>query len=167
MSVNKVVYGTTVLVDLTEDTVESKYLVRGKTAHAKDGTLITGTLKTAPLEPCVYDYNIGYIDGARWIWQDPTNTWSDIYIIEEGHTYMLSLGQNVGTRFRAIYTDVDITTITSTTTITGTSVINRNNPAEYTATTFTATISGYLVCAKDNVGKSGIFTYLLDKTEWL
>lgn len=43
MAVNKVVYGTTVLVDLTEDTVTAATLMQGYTAHDKSGALITGT----------------------------------------------------------------------------------------------------------------------------
>lgn len=41
--VNKVVYGTTVLVDLTADTVTASTLMQGYTAHDKSGALITGT----------------------------------------------------------------------------------------------------------------------------
>lgn len=44
MAVNKVVYGATVLVDLTEDTVSASDLAEGVTAHSADGELITGTL---------------------------------------------------------------------------------------------------------------------------
>lgn len=43
MAVNKVVYGTTVLVDLTGDTVTADKLMQGYTAHDKSGALITGT----------------------------------------------------------------------------------------------------------------------------
>lgn len=43
LPVNKVVYGTTVLVDLTEDTVTPNDLSEGVTAHDKSGGLITGT----------------------------------------------------------------------------------------------------------------------------
>lgn len=43
MAVNKVVYGTTVLVDLTADTVTAATLMQGYTAHDKSGALITGT----------------------------------------------------------------------------------------------------------------------------
>ena len=43
MAVNKVIYGTTVLVDLTEDTVTPADLSEGVTAHDKSGALITGT----------------------------------------------------------------------------------------------------------------------------
>jgi len=44
MAINKVVYGTTVLVDLTADTVTAATLQQGYTAHAKSGAKITGTL---------------------------------------------------------------------------------------------------------------------------
>ena len=45
MAVNKVVYGSRTLVDLTQDTVASDKLVRGYTAHDKAGNAITGALK--------------------------------------------------------------------------------------------------------------------------
>ena len=44
MAVSKVVYGTTVLVDLTSDTVSQTALLNGTTAHDKAGNLITGNL---------------------------------------------------------------------------------------------------------------------------
>lgn len=43
MAVNKVIYGTTVLVDLTEDTVTPSALAEGYTAHDRSGAAITGT----------------------------------------------------------------------------------------------------------------------------
>lgn len=43
MEINKVVFGTDVLIDLTADTVTPAKLYKGATAHAKDGTTITGT----------------------------------------------------------------------------------------------------------------------------
>lgn len=42
MAVNKVVYGTTVLVDLTQDSVTPEALVEGYTAHGADGAEIEG-----------------------------------------------------------------------------------------------------------------------------
>lgn len=44
MAVNKVVYGHTVLVDLTEDTVSADKLLNGDTAHDASGDLIIGTM---------------------------------------------------------------------------------------------------------------------------
>lgn len=40
--VNKVVYGTTVLVDLTSDTVSASSLLSGATAHDASGAPVTG-----------------------------------------------------------------------------------------------------------------------------
>ena len=45
MAVNKVVYGTTVLVDLTKDTVTADKLLKGATAHDASGEPITGTME--------------------------------------------------------------------------------------------------------------------------
>lgn len=45
MAVNKVVYGTTVLVDLTGDSVTPDKLAKGETAHDAAGEPITGTVE--------------------------------------------------------------------------------------------------------------------------
>ena len=45
MAINKVVYGTTVLVDLTSDTVDAAHLAKGYTAHDAAGNLIVGSLE--------------------------------------------------------------------------------------------------------------------------
>jgi hypothetical protein len=44
MAINKVLYGNTVLMDLTNDTVVADKVVSGYTAHDKSGASITGTL---------------------------------------------------------------------------------------------------------------------------
>jgi len=46
---NKVIYGSTVLIDLTSDTVEASKMLSGYTAHDKSGATITGT--------CAFDVN--------------------------------------------------------------------------------------------------------------
>ena len=43
MAINKVVYGNQVLIDLTGDTVTADKLLRGFTAHGKDGSTIEGS----------------------------------------------------------------------------------------------------------------------------
>lgn len=45
MAVSKVIYGTTVLVDLTGDTVTADKLLKGATAHDAAGEPVTGTLE--------------------------------------------------------------------------------------------------------------------------
>lgn len=49
MSINKVVYGSTILIDLTTDTVTEDKILTGFTAHDASGATITGT--------CDYDAN--------------------------------------------------------------------------------------------------------------
>lgn len=47
MAINKVVYGGRTLIDLTGDTITADKMLKGFTAHGKDGTVLTGT--------CEYD----------------------------------------------------------------------------------------------------------------
>ena len=44
MATSKVIFGTTVLVDLTSDTVSASNLLAGETAHGADGEPVTGTV---------------------------------------------------------------------------------------------------------------------------
>lgn len=113
-----------------------------------------------------YDYNIGYVAAGTWAYENPTQTYTDIYEVKSGHTYFISLGGNVGTRFRAMFTTVDVTTITSGTVV-GTQIININNPAAYRNVTYTAPSDGYIIIGKDNIGESGIYTYVFDRNEWV
>lgn len=56
MAVNKVMYGTKTLIDLSNDTVTPDTLFKGCTAHLADGTIVTGTLfNNYPDEQCFYD----------------------------------------------------------------------------------------------------------------
>lgn len=55
-TVNKVIYGGKVLIDLTTDTVEASTLIKGATAHDKSGAAITGT--------CEFDANTQDADAA-------------------------------------------------------------------------------------------------------
>ena len=160
---NKVIYNGATLIDLTEDTITPDVLKNGITAHDKTGALITGTCQFFPLDPLVYDYNIGYIAAGVWIYENPTNTYIDIYEVLEGCNYHISLGNNVGTRFRAMFTTVDITKETEGR-IAGTQIVNLNNPASYASTNFDCVEDGYILVAKDNVGKSGIKSYVINRT---
>ena len=45
MAANKISYCGKVLLDLTSDTITPEKLAKGVTAHAKDGSKITGTLE--------------------------------------------------------------------------------------------------------------------------
>lgn len=62
-----------------------------------------------------------------------------------------------------MFTTTDITTITSGN-IVGTRIININNPTAYRSATFNCTEDGYVLAAKDNVGKTGIKSYMFNTT---
>lgn len=49
MGYNKIIYNGQTLIDLTQDTVEASKLLKGTTAHGKDGEKVTGT--------CEFDVN--------------------------------------------------------------------------------------------------------------
>lgn len=65
MAVNKVMYGTKTLIDLSNDTVTPDTLFKGCTAHLADGTIVTGTLfNNYPDEQCFYD-NLQDLNGTE------------------------------------------------------------------------------------------------------
>ena len=53
MAVNKVIFGDTTLVDMTDATAIASDLVKGKTAYAADGTKLNGTLSTVTGYCCI------------------------------------------------------------------------------------------------------------------
>lgn len=131
------------------------------TAYTEDITRLL--IKCAPpLETYVYDQNLGYIDNGVWKYENPTRTYIDIYPVLAGHTYLLTLGAVVGSRFRAMFTTVDLSKASSN--VTGTRIVNTNNPAVYANATYTPSTDGYIAVAKDNVGVSGLISYLYDTT---
>lgn len=75
---NKVVYGTTVLVDLTSDTVTESTLAKGVTAHDKTGASITGTL-TAPTEQSK-TVDLAMASGNQTIIPDSSKTLSQVTV---------------------------------------------------------------------------------------
>ena len=164
MGVNQLEYCGVMKFDLTSDTVVPERLVEGFTAHDASGELIVGTLKTVPLDPLEYDYNIGYITNGAWVYENPTRTYTDFYTAIADHRYIISLGANVGSRFRSMFTTTDVRTVTSGR-VTGIKIVDKNNPPAYDMITYTPSEDGYILVAKDNVGKSGVFSYVMDVTD--
>lgn len=164
MGANKFEYFGTVKFDLTGDTIVPEKLAYGYTAHDASGEQITGTLKTVPLDPIEYDYNIGYITNGAWVYEKPTQTYTDFYNAISGHRYIISLGANVGSRFRSMFTTTDVRTVTSGR-VTGVKIVDKNNPQAYDMISYSATDDGYILVAKDNVGKTGVFSYVIDVTD--
>lgn len=86
MSINKVLYGTNVLVDLTTDTVTSDTLLKGYTAHDKSGNQITGTLEQSlgSSKNVQFYKGIGYARSTSYKVTDVTIT------VEKTGTYNIS-----------------------------------------------------------------------------
>ena len=76
MNINKVVFGSNTLIDLTEDTVHPDRMYKGDTAHAADGSEITGTAEvtvdgTCLLMPDGLVTPIGTVDPDTYHWIRP------------------------------------------------------------------------------------------------
>lgn len=93
MAVNKVVYGTTVLVDLTQDTVTPQTLMLGNRAHGANGEVVdgiltgseTGVLVKIPNVTCSYVSGTSVsadISGRTGIYRDIT---AEQIIVEFSH----------------------------------------------------------------------------------
>ena len=112
--------------------------------------------------PIAYDYEMGYTSSNKWIYQDSVNNHTDVYTVENEHQYVLKLGSVVGTRFRSAV--VPTNPVGSLVDIVGTQVVNKTNPSAFNSVTFTADMDGYLTITKDNVGTTGLLSYLFDIT---
>ena len=113
MAVNKVVYGTTVLVDLTEDTVTPQTLLLGNRAHGADGQIVNGTLTGSQTGILVKlsDLDVTYVSAttARIDISDRTAIYSSItrnqIIVELTHFGLYATGLVFG---GSLNTDVSI-----------------------------------------------------------
>lgn len=90
MAINKVVYGTTVLVDLTSDTVDAAHLAKGRTAHDAGGNLIVGDLEQQGLNNLLSGVTPRLLNGAT----------------QSGNTYTIPKGSESGTEYIEYQLDV-------------------------------------------------------------
>ncbi len=165
MKVNKVYYGDQVLVDLTDATVSEEQMLKGVTAYGANGEKVIGINTTMALFPVERDYKGGYIENnSQWVYQDLSNTYTDIYKIQSGHRYFISLGKNVGTRFRAMFCPVDVRNTTED--VEGELIIYNNTPTPYENVAQQAPWDGYLLVSKDHTDQSGLMSYVYDTTKW-
>lgn len=118
--------------------------------------------------PIEFDYNIGYVDKVssnnygKWIYQDPTNTYSDIYTIENGKTYIIGFGATVDNRARGCVTQTDIRTLGPGDETAGEAPLVGMYSGSFgpgSTWKFTAPFDGYFVFAKSNRGTTNIITY--------
>ena len=119
------------------------------------------------ISPIAYDDSSGYVYMQQWRWGGDTVSYSDIYRIEANKSYILLLGGVVGTRFRSIFTTVNILEVpeedrNSSNYINGIRVVYIADPEPYASANFNSTEDGYILVTKDNAGTSGLYSYLID-----
>jgi len=111
-----------------------------------------------------FDYMKGYIsaDGTKFTYEDSENCRSDVYEVEKGHVYELKLGSVVGTRFRAVFLSENPVGLAEGE-LYGRPIAAISNPQANASKVFIAVTNGYVIVQKDNVGTSGLSSYLIDR----
>ena len=112
------------------------------------------------LEPHAFDLSGGYVAAGVWNVGSDTVCYSDVYEVVANKAYLIALGSTVGTRFRAMFSTEDISLAEEN--VTGTQIVNLNNPAAYSFKTFTPESNGYITISKDNAGHAGLKTFVYD-----
>ena len=115
------------------------------------------------LTPIVTDLDTGYITNGTWVPGGSTVTYTDVYKVYGEQRYFLALDEQVGTRFRAMFSTQNISQTSSQ--VKGTNIINVSDPSSYQATIYTAPSDGYISITKDNDGVAGLRSYVIDLSE--
>ena len=144
--------------------VEKVITANGSYAAADDGadgySLVTAAVPAPVCATHVYDMTGGYVANGSWTLGGDTVCYSDVYAVSVGHVYILALGDTIGSRFRAMFSDVD--TSTATESVTGKNLANQTNPAPYAYAIFKPAADGFITITKDNAGTAGLKTYVFD-----
>ena len=114
------------------------------------------------MPPYVYDIDTGYVNTGTWTPGGDTVNYSDVYRVQAGHRYLISLGNVAGTRFRGMFSVEDTTR--AAVKITGISIVNKTDPAPGSNAVYTAPDDGYITITKDNTGVAGLKTFIADIT---
>ena len=97
MGVNKVVLGTTTIIDISDSTVTAESMIQGTTAYGADGEKITGTIKknyggiSAEAEP-----SVGYHNGSQCVQFSYTPEEPSFISPTTGGVYLKSPFENFG-----------------------------------------------------------------------
>ena len=107
-----------------------------------------------------YDLDTGYVMGGNWRIGGDSVSYSDVYAVSGGVTYLIALGETVGTRFRAMFSTRS--TVDAVSDLSGTAVVNVSNPNPYAAVIYTPLSDGYVTITKDNAGRDHLNTYVFN-----
>ncbi len=168
MGVNKVIYGTQTIIDLTADTVNANVLLSGYTAHGANGNLIRGTFSPfGAVTPYKFDYHDGYFSGSVWKYYSTDYKYcSDIYQVQKDKIYFITLGNTVGSQFLSGFVTNDVSANHANAVA---EIINDPGGGQrFSNFMFMPEQNGYLIILKDEAFVTGIKTYLYDVTNtWI
>ncbi|MBR0160560.1 MAG: hypothetical protein IJQ02_04660 [Oscillospiraceae bacterium] len=120
----------------------------------------TADIHAGLLAPYAFDLSGGYVVSGAWVVGSDTVCYSDVYRVQAGETYLISLGSVVGTRFRSMFSVEDTSAAEGR--IAGKTILNANNPAAYAYAAYKPDTDGFITITKDNAGKAGLKTYVFD-----
>ena len=151
------------ILDIHNATVVQKTITENGISRAEDDgadgySVVTADVHPGLLTPYFFDMDTGYVQMGEWFIGSSTVCYTDVYAVEADKVYLILLGGTVGTRFRAMFSVEDTTTAADT--VTGTSIVNLNNPPAYSYRVYTAPSDGYITITKDNAGRANLKTFI-------
>ncbi len=120
----------------------------------------TADIHAGLLTPHFYDLSGGYVQSGVWTVGSDTVCYADVYRVCAGEYYFISLGSEVGTRFRSMFSAEDTSIAEGK--VTGRTILNASNPAAYAHVMFKPDTDGFITISKDNAGRAGLKTYVFD-----
>jgi hypothetical protein len=141
-----------------EKTVTENGTFRAADEGADGYSEFTVDIHTGLVIPHFFDLSGGYVASGVWSVGSDTVCYSDVYQVNAGEAYLISLGSVVGTRFRSMFSSED--TSVAVERVVGKTILNVNNPASYAYVAFTPESDGFITISKDNAGTANLKTYV-------
>ena len=162
----------TVEVPQTVPVIESLSVTDNGTYEAPEGVdgyspvSVNVSSAPSPKEPVNFDVSSGYVAYGSWTYSTSSGSYSDVYEVVADHRYFLCLGQQVGNRFRCMFSTSNPALATSN--VSGTSIgVDQNSPPSnaFNPTVYQPSSNGFITVGKSNNNTSGIKSYCWDLTE--
>ena len=145
---------------LITKTVNENGIFRAVDEEADGFSEFTADVHAGLLTPHFFDLSGGYVANGTWSVGSDTVCYSDVYQVNAGEAYLISLGSVVGTRFRSMFSSED--TSVAVERVVGKTILNVNNPAPYAYVAFTPASDGFITISKDNAGRANLKTYVFN-----